>query len=241
MILRRIPGERFSEVLPAWSGQVAVVIGGGASLTREQVKAVEVNHAQSQCRAIAVNDAYLWAPWADVCYFADSHWWRWHTEGVAKPALGLTAADVRDRFARFGGQKCSIQNSGANVADEAVHIVRNRTFPAHGIGLSDDPRALITGRNSGFQGMNLAILAGAATVILLGFDGRPAPDGREHFHGGHPRRTPAEAYPLYVDAMVAAHAAIAARGVRVINATPGSAIDCFDRMPLSVALEEAFA
>lgn len=227
MILRRIEGERFSEVLPAWTGGAVVILAGGPSLTMEQVNRAASAHYVGRASAIVVNDAYLVAPWADVHYAADSHWHRWHTEGIEKPALGLSAAEVRARWVRFGGQKASIQSSGGNISDAAVHILRNRDFPAHSMGLSEDPRALVTGRNSGFQALNLAVLAGAKTILLVGFDGAPAADGRGHFHGGHPRLTPAAAYPLYRQAMDAAAPVLCRLGVRVLNCSPGSAIAAF--------------
>lgn len=236
MILRRIEGSRFSEVQPLWAGLTAVVIGCGPSLTKEQVALVGELRAAGEVRAVVVNDAYLLASWADVQYAADSHWHQWHQEGIAKPALKLSAEQVKERWASFAGQKCTIQNSGANVTDEAVHMLRNRSFPSHSMGLSLDPTALVTGRNSGFQAMNLAVLAGAKQIVLLGFDGAPAKDGREHFHGGHPRPTPVAAYPLYRQAMSAAENALAEAGVEVVNCSPGSAIDSFPKKALEDVL-----
>jgi hypothetical protein len=236
MILQRLPGEHFSEVVPEWSMLTVVVIACGPSLMQDQVVTIRAARALGRCKVIAVNDAYLWAPWADAHYAADSHWHRWHEAGIAKPALGLTAAEVRERWAAFSGEKCSIQSSGGNITHPAVHILRNRTHPKHAVGLSTDRGALVTGLNSGFQALNLAVLAGAKRVLLVGFDGSPGPDGREHFHGGHPRPTPAAAYPLYREAMSAARPALQLAGVEVLNCTPGSAIDAFPMADLTSAL-----
>jgi hypothetical protein len=235
MILRRIDGSRFSEVASLWGGLTAVILGGGPSLAREQVEMVRGAREAGTVRVIAVNDSYLLAPWADVQYAADEHWRKWHADGIDKPLLGLTAQDVRERWAGFPGQKGGIQ-SQYPCQDDAVHLLRNRDFPAITIGLSMDPGALVTGRNSGFQALNLAILAGAKRVILLGFDGKPNAEGREHFHGGHPKPTPAAAYPLYRQAMSAAENAIKAAGVTVLNCSPGSAIDSFPKADLEDAL-----
>lgn len=229
-MLRRL-NSRFSTILPKWQGETAVILGGGPSLTRKQCDQVHGVHC------IAVNAAYLLAPWADVCYFADSHFWKWHHDGVDIPRLGLTADCVRRLFHAFPGQKCTIQNSGANVTDDAVHMLRNKTYPEHAMGLSLDPEALLTGRNSGFQAMNIAVLAGAKRILLLGFDGQPV-GGRDQFHDGHKRPTPAAAYPYYLQAMVAAENALIGAGVRVLNCTPGSVIDSFEKMDLSEALQE---
>ena len=231
MILRRLDDSRFSEVLPLWAGQTAVIIGCGPSLTLDQIAIV----AAAGVRAVAVNDAYLVAPWADAHYAADSHWHKWHVAGTPKPILGLTAQDVKGLWTGFKGQKCTIQNSGANVEDDSVHMLRNKNFPSHGMGLSLDPQALVTGRNSGFQALNLAVLAGAKKIILIGFDGQLVA-GKDHFHGGHQRPTPPAAYPLYRQAMSAAENALIAAGVEVVNCSPGSAIDSFPKMRLEDVL-----
>jgi hypothetical protein len=76
---RNWPYDRLSSVQRVWEGQTVVCIGGGPSLTLEQIEAIPEG-----CPVIAINDAYLWAPSADVCYFADSRWWEWHTKGIAK-------------------------------------------------------------------------------------------------------------------------------------------------------------
>lgn len=229
MILERLQGSRFSRVLPLWQGKTVVLIGGGSSLTVYQVEHVR----NSKARCIAVNAAYLIAPWADVCYFADSQFWKWHDQGVE--CAGLEPEEVREKFRGFAGQKCSIQNSGANVTDEAVHILRNKTFPQHGKGLSTDPEALMTGRNSGFQALNMATLAGARRVLLLGFDGSPI-QGKTHWHGAHPRPTPIDAYPHYRQALSAAESELKKLGVEVLNCSPGSMIDTFPKVSIERAL-----
>lgn len=228
MILRRLPDSRFSEVVRLWEGETVVLIGGGPSLTFEQLGRVR------GFRCIAVNSAYLLAPWAAVLYAADSHWFRWHTNGIP---VGMWTADyVRHAFASFAGQKCSIENSGGNITDDAVHMLRNKHHPSLGYGLSTDPRYLVTGANSGVQALNLAILAGAKKIILLGYDGKPDGD-RTHMLGPHPRPTPEAAYPLYVSAMDAARKQVEELGVTVINASPGSAINAWQKMRLEDALE----
>lgn len=236
MILRRIEGERFSEVLPEWDGRTVVILGGGPSLTKEQFFRVGIARKEDRIRVIAVNDSYLLAPWADVAYAADSHWHRWHTEGIEKASLGLGAEAVREAWASFAGEKCTIQNSGANVTDDRVHMMRNKHHPNRGNGLSLDPRCIVTGWNSGFQALNLAVLAGAKRILLLGFDGKPGENGRGHWHDEHPRPTPDAAYPLYRQAMSSAENTLAELGVEVFNCSPGSAIDSFPKRALEDAL-----
>lgn len=240
--LRRLPDQRYSEVLPVWGGGVVVIIGGGPSVTPEQIAVVERALKEGRIAGVvAVNDSYLIAPFADICYFADSHWWKWHHEGVEKNVFGvlLSAAEVRERFAAFAGQKCSIQDSGGNITDDAVHIIQNLTFPQYSNLLSDDPQKLSTGRNSGFQAMNLVMLAGAKIIPLLGFDAQAALDGKKHWHGDHPPRigaSGANQYEYFRRAFSDAETEISRRGVVVYNCSPHSAINSFPKRSIEEVL-----
>lgn len=238
VLLERLKGERFSRVLPLWKGLTVVLLGGGPSLTLEQFEqAGEARHAD-RVRAIAINDSYLLAPWSDLHYAADAKWHGWHNEGIAKPLLHLSAAEVRGRWLAFPGQKCTIQNAGGHVVDETVHVLRNRDLKTgpHA-GLSDDPGALATGRHGGFQALNLAILAGASKILLLGYDAKRGADGATHWHGEHIVTSPAEAaYAEFKRSFSSAQAAIEAAGVLVLNCSPNSAIDTFPKMDLQEAL-----
>lgn len=236
MILRREP-DGFSAVAREWEGEAVAILGGGPSLSAEQIDLVRGAHVAGRLRCIAVNDAYLVAPWADVCYFADSHWWRWHSQGIYKPGLGLSAAQVRERFAAFAGEKCTIQGSGNDVSPRDAHRLRNADYPRHGYGLSLNPRAITTGSNGGWQACNVAILSGVATALLLGFDGTPDAEGQTHWHGGHPVQTAGLAYRRYRESFDAAAQAIRAAGVRVINCNPASQIDAFEKMTAAAALK----
>ena len=242
MILRRLPDSRFSEVVSEWKGLTAVLIGGGPSLTFADVELVRGAHEAGRVHCIAINDAYLWAPWADLLYAADASWHNAHRVGTPKPMLRLSADQVRERFAAFAGQKCSIQSQVGNITDDATHVLRNaRVAPngqlMHDVGLSLEPGALITGSNSGWQALNVAALAGANPIILLGYDAKADKDGRTHWSGGHQGSTSGEAEWLaYRKAFSGGQNALKAAGIRVINCSPGSAIDTFEKMPLNEAL-----
>ena len=107
-------------------------------------------------------------------------------------------------------------------------------------GLSDDPARIYNGRNSGFQAANIAALTGPATIILLAYDARaPRTGERTHWFGEHPRSTPHSVFRKYVEAFEQAAGAFRTRGIRIINATPGSAIEIFEKMPLEDALSLA--
>lgn len=163
------------------------------------------------------------APWADVCYFADSEWWKWHKD--------------RPDFQAFAGEKCSIQSTGMDIFAPEVHLLRNKTHPSNGVGLSLDTESLITGYHSGWQVVNISVLTGAALILLLGYDARePESGGPSHWFGHHPKREPVAAYEKYRQSFKLGAGALRDAGVRVINCSPGSAIDAFPRMTLAEAL-----
>lgn len=88
------------------------------------------------------------------------------------------------------------------------------------------------GFNSGYQAVNLAALAGAARIVLIGFDMAAAPDGRRHFFGDHPEERMNAPHPfgLFLTAFARAAPVYAARGIEVVNASRATALDSFPRV-----------
>ena len=245
MILDRLD-DGFSRINPEWRGCTVVIFGGGDSLTLEQVNKCRVHHEAGRIRAIGVNDAFLWAPWVDILYAADSRWWLWTEAGTAKPKIGITAEECARRYKFFSGEKLSIQRSGGNTTDPSIHKLRNRDHPSNaGLGLSLDPTKLVTARGSGYQAVNAGVLALGATetvripdgrIILLGFDGHPGKDGQAHWFGNHPLSETIEVYEHFRKAFSAGETAILGTGVEILNCSPGTWYDNFPKMPLDAAL-----
>jgi hypothetical protein len=154
-----------------------------------------------------------------VLYFADARWWELHRE--------------RAEYGAFAGQRVTIENTGMAIADPTVHMLHNYGNER----LSDTPNGLHTGSNSGYQSVNLAYLAGASRILLLGYE-MHFPQGRSHWHNGHPVgwRVPEENYTMYAGKYKTMQPQLVARGAEVINCTPGSKIKCFPFMPIEDAL-----
>jgi len=93
------------------------------------------------------------------------------------------------------------------------------------------------GGNSGFQALNLAVQFGANPVILVGYDMRL--DHGVHWHGAHdnglnnPTKGNVERWRRAVDG---AAAVISALGIKVVNASPISALAAYPKMDLEAAL-----
>lgn len=237
MILSRNTNDRFSVITKEWFGKFTALIGGGPSVTAQDIQLLKQLHDRDQVNVIAINDSYLIAPWSDVCYFADHHWYERHKKGVAKPTLGLSAKDVKRKFAGFSGLKCSIQNPlKEKVPEDSVHVLRNATHPYNSFGFSKDPIELVTGHNGGFQALNFSVLAGSKIVALLGYDGRMLQD-KTHWHGDHGKATAQDAYEVYRRSFSAGERLIADAGVRVYNCSLNSAINSFPKMKLEQVIE----
>ena len=216
-LFRRLPAVKYgpergySEVLPAWKGGTVVCMATGPSLTDAQIETVRLARERGDVSGVVVlNDNYRRVPWADLLYFADQKWWHWHKD---KPEL-----------AAFGGETCTIDTGPKSAGWDSTHILRN----LGGEGLSVEPGGLRTGINTGHQILNIATLAGADRVLLLGYDARHADDKRVHWFGDHPDRT-GPPFSEMLRHMRTTLPVLQSLGVKVINCTPGSAIDCFER------------
>ena len=208
------PGPDIWSVPPLWRGETAACLGGGPSLTRDQVDA-----CRGRARLIAINDALFLAPSADLHYVCDWRWHQWHRDepGLVEFA-GLKVTLDRTLAGAVPGWKL-IENDDGNGRD----------------GLSDRRTAVKTGRNSGYQVINLAVHLGVRRILLLGYDMRAEP-GRTHWFGDHPVQTNPT---IYARTMLPGFATLVeplkALGVEVVNCTPGSALGVFP----GVGVEEA--
>ncbi len=199
-----------------WPGATVACLGGGPSLRRRQVAAV-----RGRGRVIAVNDAWRLAPWAEVLYACDWRWWLKH-EGVPG----------------FAGLKVTLSNSRGHLDDYPdIKVVENTGTE----GLERAPTGVRTGRNGGYQAINLAVHLGARRVLLLGYDMKPDARGRTHWFGDHadwPTRP-----GVFAGVMLPHFAGLArelqALGVEVLNCTPTSALEAFPKVALEQALAES--
>ena len=201
----------------AWAGQTCYLVGGGPALRGFDFGQLRGLHT------IAINRAFLDCPEAEVVCFSDGRFWRWWgpdgTEGQSLPG--------------HPGLKITVQ-SDRKVSHPTV---LNMTGTGRR-GLETRRNRLRHGNSTGCASMNVAWHLGAARIVLLGYDGKPAPDGGDNYHGGHPVGY-AKANPRLTayDKMAPYYEPIglelAARRVEVINASPDSAITCFPRVTLS--------
>lgn len=195
--------EGYWSVPPCFKGETIVCIGGGPSLTAE-----DVDHVRGKARVIAVNDAYKLAPWADVLYACDRKWWGWH-----------------DGVPGFQGLKLTLE------APEYPGIRQLRNTGAEGY--DPDLSCLRTGSNSGYQAIHLAVHFGAARVVLLGYDMKLGGNGETHWFGEHPVATkPSVFESVMLPRFETLRAPLAALGVEVINASRDTALTLWPMKPI---------
>lgn len=172
-----------------------------------------------------------------MLYFADGRWWEWHDKGIAR--TGLTAAEVQQRFREFAGIKVTIwSNESYKVTDEAVFRLRNVDGSTGDPVLSAEPNGLATGRNSGYQAVNFAVLAGAARIVLLGYDMQM--DKQAHWFGDHPVATHHSTVAMFRNGFQKLARRMPA-GLEIINCSAQTALTCFPRGSLESVLPDPAA
>lgn len=195
-----------------FAGQTVFVLASGPSLSRDVAEAVRGR------AAIVVNQTFRTAPWAPVWFFTDTE------------TLERNVADVE----AWPGDVVTSSSAAHRAAPDKLKLIlrtESRDFPPPGSGL------VKKGRSTGHTAIGLAAAMGAARIVLLGFDMRIV-DGREHGHddyAGTPRN-PAIYAEEFVPGFAGWDAAARRAGFQILNATPGSAIDEFQRVGLEEML-----
>lgn len=216
--------EPTARVEKLWPGSTIVIIGGGSSLTQEDVTYVSVRAAarklerrllkspEPDIRIIAIKEAVELAPDADVLYACDDKWWRYYP-----------------KWRTFTGLKFALEPQTEAWPD--VQILRNTGHE----GLELDPSGLRTGHNSGCQAVNLAVHLGATKIVLLGFDMWAGPDGRRNWFDkpGLHENSP---YPIFLMRFAQMVEPLKSAGVRVVNASRFTVMESFQRVSLVEAL-----
>lgn len=208
-----------------WPGETVAIIGGGPSLTSQQVE-----DCRGKVRVITINDALRLAPWCDVHYFCDDKWWKWHHK--------------KDWYRNFAGLRITLENLHLTKEEPALKSVQNVGRPTAprtpAEVLCTVPTGVIPGQNSGYQCINLAVHLGVKRIVLLGYDMRSIVEqGRlkTHWFGDHPGGTSDSIYRAMLGHFPRLVAPLAELGVEVLNCTPDSALGCFPKRELGEVLE----
>lgn len=214
---------QLQKIKPDWNCPV-IVAATGPSLDANVALECRKSRLYGDCRVVVVNDAWRLMPWADILYACDAGWWKVH-DGVPGFRHG-------ERWSTHEGTKPDDSNYKGDLPKEwRINYVRGRA----GNTFSTDQSVVHYGMNSGFQAINLALLKGATKVILVGFDMKRT-GGKAHFFGDHPNGLCVSTH--YENFIPQFRIAAKDCTVPIVNATPGSALDCWPRVALDDALRD---
>lgn len=199
--------DRVVTVPRLWPESTIVCVASGPSLLAE-----DVDYCRGRARVIAIKDAVRLAPWADVLYSGEIKWWKHYL------------ASLTFEGHRYG---IDVQQPVATVA-----MLRNTGLT----GLESAPSGLRTGKNSGYQAINLAVHLGASKIVLLGYDMQPAAN-RDHWFGSHPYESCRIPYRAFLDCFETIVQPLQAANITVVNASRTTALRLFP----CVSIEEALS
>ncbi len=201
---------------PDLSGKTVAILASGPSMTKEQCEVVR----DRGWYAIAINETWRLALWADMLYGCDWQWWR-----TCRPLQ----ADFKGL--RVLGSLPNTTKKRAHLPSEMkwqeplLHYVPVRAGYSK---MLLGGREIGAGSNSAFQAANIAVRCNVSRLVLLGVD---CHSPNKHWHGNHSHpeaphqkktlmKTWMKAWELSVDQL-------AERKVEVVNCSLGSALKVF--------------
>lgn len=226
-----------------WEGGDVWIIGGGPSIPKQfdvpddviqqvisgalppnayspYMEAIHKKHV------IGINMAYKLGNWIDMVVFGDSGFY-------LREKVGLS---------QFQGLRVSCHDSARH--DKWVKTLSRDS--SHPKGISSSPSMISWNGNTGAAAISIAVHAGAARIILLGFDMNiDARSQMQHWHnlyGKGPvqddRRRRKLPFPRHLTGFTVIADDVKKLGVQIINASPNSAIQCFPKMTVKEILAE---
>lgn len=199
---------------PKWDGGAAALVCCGPSASK-----ADVDLMRGKMPVLAIKEAAVHlSPWADAVYCCELPWWKYR-KGLPE-FRGLKFGYARLIADRYPDVKL------VGIADAKCDRL-----------LLDAPMAIGSGRNSGFQGMNLLAQFGVTRLIVIGLD---ATGG--HFYGrnewpnaNNPNEQ--ENFYLWRSAFEIAADQLATLGVDVVNCSQTSTLTCFRKATVAEVLK----
>ncbi len=229
-----------------WEGGTVWILGGGPSLTKEfgipdsvveQVRKNELPLSTyspylegiHNAHVIGVNVAFLFGDWVDMIFFGDRKFFLKYRNSIAAfKGLKVTCADY------FKDNKGSSEGI-RYLAKESTN---------RGKGISSNPQMVRWNANSGAAAISVAANAGASTIILVGFDMKLDDEENQHWHnayrlkGTSGKKNPKLKTPFgrHLKGFEPIARDAKKRGIKIINASPNSAINVFEKKPVKELL-----
>jgi hypothetical protein len=202
----------------SWRGQRCFILGGGTSL-----RGFDFERLRGE-RTIAINKAFLDAPFADILFGMD---WNKFFKRVFNGKMGH---GMKEKFDEFEGLKvlCDLVDRHTG----SILWIKSADYKRDGIPKTMR-EGLFHGTNSGYAALGLAIVLGANPIYLLGYDMKP--DGEKfHYHSGYQKiRTKKDikeaihTLGVFKKAFEYISDELMRRRVSVVNLNQESALRCF--------------
>lgn len=190
-------------ILPRdWVGERVFLICSGASLDTEKVKRI-------RGRVVAVKHVAKVLPDANVLFYGGREF-------------------LRDNLDLINGFKGEVIARGDYPGTPERVLRVSKSDKDHRGRLSSDPR-ILGGWDTGAAGINMVDLRGAAEIVVVGMDMK----GGHLPQLGHRRGTIGkDAHKRHAAGVAEMAADLKAKGTKVWNCSPISALTCFEKRPL---------
>lgn len=193
-----------------WRGECCAIIASGSSLRKEDVLLL-----RDRMHVAVIKSNIDLAPWAEMVYGCDVHWWR-HRRGLPD----------------YKGLKLSYDRASAFCGIQLLRILS----PTCDELLFEEPGLVGSGGNSGFQLLNQVAQFGCTGILLLGFDMQgPHWYGRNNWE--YANNPDAMNFRRWAKAFNQNAAKLKAMGIDVVNASSKSAITQFEFATVGQAIE----
>ena len=193
-----------------WKDKTVYIFGGGPTL----LGTIEDYDFSDRC-VLGVNNAFC-LPEVDILYFGDAKFYWWNREGIQKfKGLKITSNQ-------------GVHHGWASVECEPnINMVRVGKYK----GLESRRDKIGWNRSSGAAAINIAIHLGAKCIVLLGYDMRRI-GGKKNWKNHAKENTNQNPYNYQIVGFRQIARALDKFRVHIINATPRSAIDVFQKRKL---------
>lgn len=185
----------FWRVEPEWLGQTSFVVCGGPSVATQNLDLLRGR------RVIVINSSCYAVPWADYLFFIDARWWRENRAGCQafQGRIVTVAATHEPRALRL--KKRKPEDGFASRRDEVMGR-----------------------RTSVCCVLNMLAHLGVARIVLLGADGKFGANGKRNHHDPHKWPHLTGTFEQQRAELALTVKPLAALGIEVFNASPGSAL-----------------
>lgn len=199
--------------LPDWRDECVAIIASGPSTAK-----VNIQSLRNRIHVIAIKRTVELCPFADMVYGCDAAWWQ-SVQGLPD----------------YKGLKVSWREGGAQQFADVHPVDIEKTTDRL---LFDRPGVVGSGGNSGFQALNIAVQAGARGILLIGFD--MSDRSGAHWYGRNnwinANNPTDDNFRRWQKSFEIAAGQLKARDIQVFNASPASALRCFEKKTIDAAL-----